>query len=142
MDIFTQVDQPDNALTTVIRDSTGTDQSTTSFASRSIETTTRLEDGQLLMIGGLNSSSSGDDTSYTPGIESIPLVGWLFKRFTIQEDDRELLIVVNPTVVRNRVPGLGLWQFPDLTESMREYVDAVLDVPSQDEAPPAATEQE
>ena len=34
--------------------------------------------------------------------------------------------MVNPTVVRQRVPGLGLWQFPDLRESMREYVDAVL----------------
>ena len=142
IDVFTQVDQPDDSLTTVIRDSTGTDQSTTSFATRSIKTTTRLEDGQSLMIGGLNSSSTGDDTSYTPGLESIPVIGWLFKRFTIQDEDRELLIVVNPTIVRSRIAGLGLWQFPDLTESMREYVDAVLAAPSQDETAPAAKEQE
>lgn len=138
LDVFSQVDQPDETLTTVIRDTTGTEQSTTAFQTRSIQTTTRLRDGQSLMIGGLNSRSTGDDASYTPGIESIPIVGWLFKRFTVREDSRELLVVVNPTVVRERIDGLGLWSYPDMHVAIREYVDSVLGAVRDDDPPPAS----
>lgn len=120
------VDQPDETLTTTIRDSTGTDQTTTAFSSRSIQTTTRLGDGQALMIGGLIGRNSTDGASYTPGLERIPLIGWMFKRYSVKDEDRELIVVVTPTVVRDRLVDMGGWDFPNLSASARKWVDDTL----------------
>ena len=120
------VDQPDESLTTTIRESTGTDQTTTAFSSRSIQTTTRLGDGQALMIGGLIARQSTDGASYTPGLERIPLIGWMFKRYSVKDEDRELIVVVTPTVVRDRIVDMGGWEFPDTSASARKWVDDTL----------------
>jgi pilus assembly protein CpaC len=127
LDLFSTISEPDAVLTTLIRDTTGTDPATTAFQTRAIETTARLKDGQALMIGGLIGRRSGDDTSYTPWLESIPLVGWLFKRFAVRDEDREIVIVVNPTVVRDPIPELGIWTFPDVSQFSRRWVDSMID---------------
>jgi Flp pilus assembly secretin CpaC len=126
VDIFSKVDEPDAELTTLIRDATGTDPTTTAFRSRAIETTARLADGQALMIGGLIGRRSGDDTSFTPILERVPILGWLFKRYNISDDDRELVVVVNPTVVRDPIEDLGMWKFPDVSPLSRGWVDRVI----------------
>jgi pilus assembly protein CpaC len=126
LDLFSKVDEPDAELTTLIRDTTGTDPTTTAFKSRSIETTARLADGQALMIGGLIGRRSGDDASSTPVLERIPVVGWLFKRFNITDDDRELVVVVDPAVVREPLEDMGTWKFPDTAPVSRGWVDRML----------------
>ena len=127
LDLFSTISEPDAVLTTVIRETTGTDPATTAFSTRAIETTARLKDGQALMIGGLVGRRSGDDTSYTPWLESIPVVGWLFKRFSIRDEDREIVIVVNPAIVRDPIPDFGVWKFPEVSEYTRKWVDAMID---------------
>jgi Flp pilus assembly secretin CpaC len=127
LDLFSTISEPDAVLTTLIRESTGTDPATTAFQTRAIETTARLKDGQALMIGGLIGRRSGDDTSYTPWLESIPVVGWLFKRFAVRDEDREIVIVVNPTIVRDPIPDLGVWTFPDVSQYSRKWVDSMID---------------
>jgi Flp pilus assembly secretin CpaC len=120
------VDQPDEQLTTLIRDTTGTAPTTTAFQSRSIQTTTRLSDGQALLIGGLIARRATDGASYTPGLERVPLVGWLFKRFSVKDEDRELVVVVSPTVVRDRIMDMGGWDFPDVSKLSRRWVDETI----------------
>ena len=127
LDLFSLISEPDAVLTTVIRETTGTDPATTAFQTRAIETTARLKDGQALMIGGLIGRRSGDDTSYTPWLESIPLIGWMFKRFAIRDEDREIVIVVNPAIVRDPIPDIGVWKFPDVSDYTRKWVDAMID---------------
>lgn len=127
LDLFSTISEPDAVLTTLIRDTTGTDPATTAFQTRAIETTARLRDGQALMIGGLIGRTSGDDTSYTPWLESIPVIGWMFKRFAVRDEDREIVIVVNPTVVRDPIPELGIWTFPDVSTFSRRWVDQMID---------------
>jgi pilus assembly protein CpaC len=127
VNLFSEISEPDAVLTTLVRDTTGTDPATTAFQARTIETTARLKDGQALMIGGLIGRRSRDGATYTPWIERIPVIGWLFKRFTITDEDREIVIVVNPTVVRDPIPGLGIWRFPDVAPLSRRWVDKVLE---------------
>lgn len=127
VNLFSEVSEPDAVLTTLVRDTTGTDPSTTAFQSRQIETTARLKDGQALLVGGLVGRRSRDDASYTPWVEHIPVIGWLFKRYLITDEDREIVIVINPSVVRDPIPDLGMWKFPDTAPLTRRWVDKVLE---------------
>lgn len=106
------VSQPDQVLTSLLRETTGEDQVTTAFQSRSLLTSSRLLDGQTLMLGGLTSRGDSRDVSQTPILGDIPVLGWLFRGMTDSEDDRELVIIVNPTIVREPIPDLAIWEFP------------------------------
>ena len=113
VDLVTQVARPDTQLTTVIRESTGNDTLSTAFETRSLQTSARLGDGESLVLGGLIQRRHADDASYAPWIESLPLIGWLFKRYAIEDEDQEIVVIVNPSVVRDPIAGVDLWMFPD-----------------------------
>lgn len=113
LDLITQIARPDAALTTVIRETTGTDTLSTAFETRSLRTSARLGDGETLVIGGLIQRRHSDDASYAPWFESIPVIGWLFKRYSIEDEDKEVVVVVHPTVVRDPIAGVDLWMFPE-----------------------------
>lgn len=113
LDLVTQVARPDADLTTVIRETTGTSTLSTAFETRSLRTSARLGDGESLVLGGLIQRRHSDDASYAPWFESIPLIGWMFKRYAIEDEDSEVVVVVHPTVVRDPIPGVDLWTFPE-----------------------------
>ncbi|MBK6941909.1 MAG: pilus assembly protein N-terminal domain-containing protein [Planctomycetes bacterium] len=112
LDVTSQIARPDDALTTLVRDSTGTDPLTTAFQSRALSTSTRLEDGQVLLIGGLTDRKSADDTTRTPWLADLPVLGWLFQRYSMSDQDLELVVMVNPVILRTQDPSVRLWQFP------------------------------
>lgn len=114
LDLVTQVARPDANLTTLLRETTGTDTLSTAFETRALQTTARLAGGDVLLLGGLIQRRSSDDASFTPWLESIPGLGWLFKRYSIADEDLEVFVVVNPSVVRDRIRGLDAWIFPAL----------------------------
>jgi len=116
LDILPQIITPNAQLTASIRTSTGTNQLTTAFLTRGLRTSARLQDGQALLIGGLLSRETGDTRGSTPGVRDVPGLGWLFKDFNQNDDGRELVIVVNPVVLRDLVPGAGLWAYPETSE--------------------------
>jgi Flp pilus assembly secretin CpaC len=119
LDVVPSVSQPDAQLTLQIRETTGETLSTTAFQERSLRTSARLRDGQALMIGGLTSHSRTDNSSQTPGLHQIPIIGFLFKQYSYDDNDRELVIVVNPVIVREPPTEAPLWAFPDVKELMR-----------------------
>lgn len=116
LDVQPSLITPDAALTASIRDTTGTNQSTTAFSTRSLRTSSRLPDGQTLLIGGLTTQSSSLNTTKTPGLGDIPGLGRLFKSFNRGDDSLDLVIVVNPVILRPRVPDVALWAFPGTDE--------------------------
>jgi type II secretory pathway component GspD/PulD (secretin) len=86
------VTTPDTALTSSIRQSTGTNPATSAFQTRSLRTSARLQDGQSLLIGGLLSRNTNDTQAGTPGVRDIPGLGWLFKNLNRTDDALELVI--------------------------------------------------
>ena len=116
LDLSSIVSQPDEALTTVVRDATGTDPQTTAFATRALQTNARLEDGQSLLVGGLVTRSLREDVSKTPLLGDLPLLGWLFRSTNDTYGESELFVLVTPSVVRPAVPGSELWLQPGLDE--------------------------
>ena len=121
LDLSSIVSQPDSALTTVVRDSTGTAPQTTAFATRSLQTNARLANGESLLVGGLVSRLMRDDDSKTPLLGDIPLLGWLFRSTNNSFSQSELFVLVSPSVVRPPVEDADLWLHPSLTEQLNPH---------------------
>ncbi|QVM86700.1 hypothetical protein I0D68_13095 [Pseudomonas lalucatii] len=111
LDVNPTVSAPDTLLTRQISGSTGSNLNSTAFNTRSISTTTRLQDGQPLILGGLVSSEQSTQEDFTPGVNQIPLLGRLAEASSDSGQDRELIIVVTPTLVRETQGDVHLWAF-------------------------------
>ena len=129
LDVSPQITTPDTNLTSNIRQNTGTNQATTAFLTRSLHTSARLQDGQALLIGGLLSRNTSDNIASTPGVRDVPGLGWLFKKTNRADDGLELVIVLNPSIVRDPIADAGLWEYPGNLElkstfgrSLPEYI--------------------
>ena len=70
LDVQPLVVTPDAVLTDSIRQSTGTAVPTTAFQTRALRTSSRLQDGQALLIGGLTSNNTSTNTGSTPGLKA------------------------------------------------------------------------
>ncbi len=122
LDVQPTVSLPDTALTQEIAESSGTAANTTAFNTRSLETTTRLRDGQTLVLAGLVSRNVSSSEDYTPGLNRVPIAGKLGSADQQLDNDRELVIIVTPSIVREPKQDVALWEFPD---SYSLLIDAV-----------------
>lgn len=112
LDVNPTISAPDTLLTQQISQSTGNSLNSTAFNSRSIRTTTRLKDGQPLVLGGLVYREQSSQQTHTPSVHNIPIFGRLAEAFSDSEQDRELVIVVTPTLVREPDGQVHQWAFP------------------------------
>lgn len=112
LDIVPSVTSPDPTLTLSLKDSTGSNQLTTAFRVRSFMTHAKVGDGEGLLMAGLMARDRADDQLYTPGLGDIPGLGWLFRNFSRRDDQQELVVVLNPVIIREPNADLGLWAFP------------------------------
>jgi len=122
LDVQPLVVTPDAVLTDTIRQATGTTVPTTAFQTRALRTSSRLQDGQALLIGGLMSNNTSTNAAAPPGIRSTPLLGRLFQSFNRNDQDTELIVVVNPVVVRPPIPAVATWAFPNREELVRSVL--------------------
>ncbi len=67
---------------------------------RSAETTIELGDGESFVIAGLISRSFADSVDKVPGLGDLPVLGAFFKSTRFSREDKELVIIVTPTLVR------------------------------------------
>ncbi|HEY3043426.1 MAG TPA: type IV pilus secretin PilQ, partial [Vicinamibacterales bacterium] len=63
-------------------------------------TTVLVLDGQTTVIGGIYTSSATNTRDQTPGLGRIPLLGWLFRRDAITDQNTELLIFITPRIIK------------------------------------------
>lgn len=116
LDVTPSISQPDFDLTADLVDSTGSDQSTTAFQTRSLRTTTRLRDGQSFVIGGLLQTTLSKSSRFTPWFHRIPGLGWLGKSRDDQRDEVDFVVVLSPSIVHERNPRAALWAYPSAEE--------------------------
>ncbi|HZT78055.1 MAG TPA: type IV pilus secretin PilQ [Vicinamibacterales bacterium] len=64
-------------------------------------TTLLVHDGETTVIGGVYLSQEQATTDRTPGLGQIPLLKWLFKRDTINDQNNELLIFITPRILKS-----------------------------------------
>src|SRR5262245_907957 len=131
LDVQPLVVTPDAVLTDTIRQTTGAAVATTAFQTRALRTSSRLQDGQALLIGGLLSKNTSTNTASTPGVRDTPILGWLFQTFNRNDQDTELVVIVNPAVIRTPVPDVAMWGFPDRHELLRSVLPETPGAPTQ-----------
>ncbi len=122
LDVQPLVVTPDAVLTDTIRQATGTTVPTTAFQTRALRTSSRLQDGQALLIGGLMSNNTSTNTASPPGIRRTPVLGRFFQSFNRNDQDTELIVVVNPVVVRTPLLAAAAWAFPNRDELVRSVL--------------------
>jgi general secretion pathway protein D len=79
----------------------GNGQTTTS--KNTIKTNVMIEDGELLVLGGLIEDNFSEGESKVPLLGDIPLLGHLFKTSTKKEDKKVTMMFIRPTIIRT--PG-------------------------------------
>jgi len=63
-------------------------------------TTVLVSDGQTTVIGGIYSSENHSDNNRVPGLGSVPLIKWLFRRDAVSDENSELLIFITPRITK------------------------------------------
>ena len=68
---------------------------------RSVENTVLVDDGQIVVIGGLIQDDAKNNDSQVPLMGDIPFIGNLFKYQTRNRDKTNLMIFLRPYVLRD-----------------------------------------
>jgi type IV pilus secretin PilQ/predicted competence protein len=77
-----------------------------SIDKREIVTELLVDDGNIVVIGGVIRERSERIKSGTPGFSKVPILGRLFKEESGRREKTELLIFINPRIVEpSRTPG-------------------------------------
>lgn len=71
---------------------------------RKVQTELLVDDGEVVVIGGVIDNESTDTKSLTPGLADIPILGRLFKSDQSEDKRNELLIFISPRIVEVSKP--------------------------------------
>ena len=86
---------------------------------RRTDTTISLADGESFIISGLVSRSTNNNASKMPWLGDIPILGAFFRSSRFESEDRELLMIVTPRLVK---PLSATAALPDLPgDGLRQY---------------------
>jgi general secretion pathway protein D len=75
---------------------------------REIVTTAIVDNGEVLVIGGLIDQTDTDTEDKVPLLGDIPVAGTLFKSTNRTRDRRNLMVFLRPTIIKNRLEGQGV----------------------------------
>ncbi len=68
---------------------------------RSINTSVLVEDGEILVLGGLIDDTLRDQVSKVPLLGDIPLLGWLFRSHSTTKEKQNLMVFMRPSIMRD-----------------------------------------
>jgi len=67
---------------------------------RTLKTNVLVGDGKVIMLGGLLENGSGSENAGVPGLKKIPLLGNLFRGRAVSKNQRVLLMLLRPRILR------------------------------------------
>jgi general secretion pathway protein D len=68
---------------------------------RSVKTTVMVDDGQVLVLGGLIEEQLVESEQKVPLLGDIPLLGWLFRYQKNTKSKKDLMVFIHPRIVRD-----------------------------------------
>ncbi|AUI85030.1 type II secretion system protein GspD [Vibrio azureus] len=80
------------------------------FAKRQVNTEVIVQDGQMLVLGGIVEEEASESESKVPLLGDIPILGHLFKSTTSQTTKKNLMVFIKPTIIRNGMSADGITQ--------------------------------
>ncbi|UZG43848.1 type II secretion system secretin GspD [Caldimonas thermodepolymerans] len=80
----------------------GTTNAGPATTKRSIESTVVVDDGQIIVLGGLMQDSYEDGRSKVPVLGDLPVLGGLFRSETRTREKRNLMLFLRPVIMRDQ----------------------------------------
>lgn len=80
------------------------------FAKRQLNTSVMVQDGQMLVLGGLIDERAMESESKVPLLGDIPLLGQLFRSTSSQLEKKNLMVFIKPTIIRDGMTADGITQ--------------------------------
>lgn len=80
------------------------------FAKRQLNTSVMVEDGQMIVLGGLIDERALESESKVPLLGDIPYLGQLFRSTSSQVEKKNLMVFIKPTIIRDGVTADGITQ--------------------------------
>ncbi|MCX2758171.1 type II secretion system secretin GspD [Vibrio sp. Sgm 22] len=80
------------------------------FAKRQLNTSVIVQDGQMLVLGGLIDERALESESKVPFLGDIPVIGHLFKSTSTQVEKKNLMVFIKPTIIRDGMTADGITQ--------------------------------
>ena len=68
---------------------------------RSIKTTVLVDDGQVVVLGGLIKNDLQESEQKVPGLGDLPLIGGLFRYKSTTKDKTDLMVFLHPVIMRD-----------------------------------------
>lgn len=104
--ITPQINEGDAVMLKIEQESSGVTQGPSGAVDlvtnkRTISTTVLVEDGGIIVLGGLISDSALEGESRVPVLGAIPIIGELFKTRSGTKEKRNLMIFIRPTIIRD-----------------------------------------
>jgi len=66
-----------------------------------------VKDGETTVIGGIYTRMTSNRQSNVPFLSKIPLLGYLFKNMSEEDDHTELLIFITPRILNRQTNVAG-----------------------------------
>src|ERR1700736_1881771 len=88
---------------------------------RSIKTTVLIEDGGIIVLGGLMSDTVLESEDRVPGLGAIPVIGNLFKSRSGSHQKKNLLVFIRPKILRdaNATENTSERQYDELRQQQK-----------------------
>jgi general secretion pathway protein D len=71
------------------------------FTKRVLRNTVLVQNNKTVVLGGLIDTNVIETVTKVPILGDLPFIGWLFKRTSSQEAKTNLLIFINPTIIKS-----------------------------------------
>ena len=99
---------------------------------RSAQTTVMVKNGSTAVIGGIYQMDDVDGNRGIPFLKDIPVIGYLFKQFSLQKTKNELLLFLKPKILKHTLANMASSGEKILFEESFESSD---EVPGQEAQP-------
>lgn len=93
---------------------------------RRTDTSIQLAPGESFIISGLISRNTFNNADKVPGLGDIPILGALFRSTRFQQEDKELIMIVTPHLVKPLAKGTNLDSMPG--DIYKHYTPSFLDM--------------
>jgi pilus assembly protein CpaC len=108
-----------------------------SMATRRVDTTVQLQDGQTFAVAGLIKNNANEALTKFPGLGELPVMGALFRSTEFQTDQTELMFLVTPRLVK---PMTGPVTVPTDNHVLPTRTDVILMGSGEGKDPPPAAQ--
>ena len=106
-----QISEGGTVKMAIYQETSNIQQSTTSgliTSKRSIDTNVLVDDGQIIVLGGLIEDTVSDSVEKVPGLGDIPFLGYLFRYQTKKRGKTNLMVFLRPTVIRTDAQSVAV----------------------------------